>query len=77
MSVRQPADSHGLYRVTGKRRYRGHEPGTEFQARLERNAEQRAIARGDITLLDRLTPALEPGSWQLPISWHSTEEGGT
>jgi hypothetical protein len=77
MRVAEASYTHGLYRVSGTRAYRGHEPGTEFQARLERNAEQRAIARGDIILLDRLTPALEPGSWQLPLPTHATEEGGT
>lgn len=77
MRLRAPEFSHGLYLVSGSRAYRGHEPGTEFQARLESNAERRAVARGDIVLLDRLTPQLEPGSYQLPIAWHSTEEGGT
>ncbi len=35
--------THGHYRVTGSRRYRGHEPGTEFIAEIAPNAEHRAV----------------------------------
>jgi len=62
---------HGLYRVTGKRSYRGHEPGEEFWALLDRNAETRALARGDIVLLDRLIPRVEPDSFVFPDDWLS------
>lgn len=64
-----------VYRVTGKRRYRGHEPGTEFPARLDVLAERRAIERGDIVLVERITSALEPGTFALPRNW-STDLGG-
>jgi hypothetical protein len=37
-----------LYRVLGRRDYRGHEPGTEFPALLQPRAEYRAIERGSI-----------------------------
>jgi hypothetical protein len=60
---------HGVYRVTGRRQYRGHEPGTTFHARLEREAERRAIERGDIELLERIEPALSAGSFKLPKDW--------
>lgn len=70
----------GLYRVVDKRDYRAHPQGTEFVARLEPNAERRAVARGSIQLLARVTPALEPGSYTFPEGWlaqphTSTPEG--
>jgi len=61
--------THGVYLVTGRRQYRGHSPGTTFEALLDRAAEQRAIARGDIRLIRRVTPGLEPGSYTLPAGW--------
>lgn len=65
--------THGVYRVIGRRRYRGHDPGTEFTARIPRGAEQRAIQRGDIALVDRIEPDLLPGSYTLPADWQSEE----
>jgi len=59
----------GLYRVLGTRAYRGHPPGTEFWASLDRNAEARALDRGNITLLARLEPRIEEGSFELPRGW--------
>ena len=56
----------GVYKVVSSRRYRGHQPGDLFEARLEPRAEARAIGRGDIVLIERVTPALQPGSWTLP-----------
>jgi hypothetical protein len=38
----------GVYRVVGRRDYRGHPEGMEFQARLDPLAEHRAIGRGSI-----------------------------
>jgi hypothetical protein len=61
--------THGLYRVTGRRAYRGHQPGQTFEANLQRNAERRAIVRGDIQLLKRVTPSLRHGSFRLPAGW--------
>lgn len=58
--------THGRYRVNGPRPYRGHEPGAIFEAQLDSGREQRAISRGDITLLERVEPGLEPGSYTLP-----------
>lgn len=55
----------GVYQVTGRRQYRGHEPGSTFKASLAPSVEQRAIDRGDIKLLRRITPTLVPGSYTL------------
>lgn len=59
----------GRYRVTGKRAYRGHLPGSEFEAVLDPNAEHRAINRGSITLLERLHADLPRGRYKLPVGW--------
>ena len=59
-----------LYLVTGKRPYRNHKPGEAFEAVLAADAEARAVARGDIELLERSTPSIRPGSWQLPRGWN-------
>lgn len=68
---------HGLYRVIGNRRYRGHEPGTEFTARLEPLAENRAVRRGDIEVVDRLEPIIRAGSYTLPDGWEPANAGYT
>lgn len=60
---------HGRYLVTGQRQYRGHTPGTTFEAILDPLAEQRAIDRGAIELLEHVDPTLEPGSYRLPTDW--------
>jgi hypothetical protein len=62
------APTQGRYRVLGTRRYRGHEPGTEFEAELERGAERRAIARGNIELVERFEPTL-PEGYTFPRGW--------
>lgn len=67
--MREPATAHGEYRVTGTRPYRGHDPGTIFEALLERRAEARAIARGDIELVRRITPTIQEGSYTFPVGW--------
>ena len=59
---------YGEYLVTGKRQYRGHDPGTTFEARLEPNAERRAIARGDIRLIREIHPTVPPGH-TFPAGW--------
>jgi hypothetical protein len=63
--------THGVYVVTGRRAYRGHPTGTEFVAKLEPRAEQRAIVRGDIVLIDRIETRLQPGSYTLPPDWET------
>lgn len=61
--------TYGVYQVTGRREYRGHKPGSTFEAALDRSAEERAIGRGDIRLIRRFTPDLAPGSYRLPDPW--------
>lgn len=61
--------THGEYFVTGNRRYRGHQPGSTFEARLDRNAEARAIRRGDIQLLRHIHPTVQPGTYTFPQGW--------
>jgi hypothetical protein len=66
----------GRYRVVGSRRYRGHEPGSVFEAVLDPHAEARAVDRGSIRLLERLTADLPPNKYRLPAGWpvNSTTE---
>ena len=54
--------------VIGTRAYRGHDPGQDFYAVLDPRAEQRAVARGAIRVLDRLEPVL-PDNYELPRGW--------
>lgn len=58
-----------VYRVSGTRRYRGHEPGTEFSALIDSTVEGRLIGRGVIEVVDGLRPMLERGSFRLPDGW--------
>ena len=58
----------GVYEVVGRRAYRGHQPGDRFEARLDRNAEARAVARGSIRLLERVADDLPP-NYRLPYGW--------
>jgi len=58
---------HKRYLVTGKRRYRWHEPGTVFEAQLDPDAERRAIERGSIRVLEVIQ--VEVGNYELPEDW--------
>lgn len=62
-----------LYEVVGRHAYREHAPGETFEADLDAAVEQRAIARGDITLLHRSRTQIQPGTWTLPVGWTSNE----
>jgi hypothetical protein len=64
----------GIYEVIGKRAYREHPPGSRFEARLDRAAEARAVARGSIRLLERVEDDLPPGKYRLPTGWPVTTE---
>ena len=59
---------HGEWQVTGKRVYRGHEPGEKFEASLDDGPAGRAVARGDIVLLEQFIPAV-PADHELPEGW--------
>jgi hypothetical protein len=63
--------THAEYRVIGKRAYRDHPPGTTFEARLERNAEYRAMLRRDIVFVRVVHPELQAGSFTFPHGWLS------
>lgn len=59
---------YGVYEVIGTRRYRDHAPGTRFEARLDRDAERRAIARGNIRLIERVQIRV-PDAHTFPEGW--------
>ena len=61
--------THKRYLVTGRRQYRWHKPGTVFEAQLDPLAEQRAIERGSIRVIEVIEPELENGSYELPKDW--------
>lgn len=67
---------HGLFEVTGNRKVMGHLPGEQFEARIN-HAMSRACQRGDITFIRHITPALQPGSYRLPVGWLSTPTEGS
>lgn len=56
------------YEVCGTRIFKGFPPGVEFEADLDPYQEARAIRRGSIRLLERLTADLVPGSYRLPTA---------
>lgn len=56
--------------------YRGHPAGTRFEAILDPNAERRALARGDLRVVARRTPSVQPGSYTLPNGWTQMQEVG-
>jgi hypothetical protein len=58
----------GIYEVQGPVAYRGFPPGTQFFATLDVAVEERAFARGNIRLVERLVPDL-PESYALPEGW--------
>jgi hypothetical protein len=60
---------YGLYEVTQNHTYRGRAAGEQFEGRMDRGAEARAVMRGVIRLIDTLTPALVPGSYVFPRGW--------
>jgi hypothetical protein len=60
---------HGEYRVSGRRTYRGHTPGSTFEAALPPTVEARALARRDIQLIRRIVPTIEADCLQLPSGW--------
>ena len=57
------------YLVKGRLAFRGHAPGTIFEAVLDPVHEQRALLRGNIEVIDRFTPRVQPGSYELPVGW--------
>jgi hypothetical protein len=62
-----------IYEVAGRLAYRGHQPGTVFEATLEPSAEHRALGRGAIRVLEHSTPSIKKGSYRLPAGWPATQ----
>lgn len=60
---------HKRYLVTGNRRYRNHEPGDIFEARLDPDAERRAVDRGSIKVLAVVYYEPGAGNYELPEDW--------
>ena len=60
---------HGRYKVVGDREYLGVKPGREFVASLQPSAEARAVKRGDIVLLERITPTIDRRRATFPKGW--------
>lgn len=60
---------YGVYLVTGKRQYRGHDPGTRFEAAIDAAVEARAITRGDIQLLERVIPSIDGRDLAFGSDW--------
>lgn len=56
-----------MYRVTGRRDYRGHPTGTEFVALIDPKAERRAVDRGDIERIATTVPRAQ--NFTLPAGW--------
>lgn len=65
-----------VYQVTGQRGYRGHKPGETFEAHLDPGTEHRGIRRGNIILIDRCDPELQPNSYHLPKGWANNQHQG-
>ncbi len=62
--------------VIGTLAYREHSPGECFEAVLAPDVEERALARGNIVILDSSPTRLRPGSYTLPDGWtQSAKEG--
>lgn len=64
------------YEVLRRDGYRGHELGSRFEAILDPNAERRALIRGDIRVVARTTPSVQPGSFAFPDGWLQQQEVG-
>lgn len=62
------------YQVISRRRFRGHQFGETFYAVIDPAAERRALLRGDIRVVDRVQPSLQPGTYGLPEGWLQQEE---
>lgn len=60
----------GEWQVVGRRAYRGVQPGESFPARIANTVAARAIARGDIILLEEFQPR-PPDNYALPKGWAS------
>jgi hypothetical protein len=55
--------------VCGSHAYHDFRPGCVFEAVLDPAAEQRAVDRGAIVILDATPPGIRPGSYRPPDGW--------
>lgn len=62
-------EEFATWEVTGRRPYRGHAPGSTFEAWLDVRVSDRAVARGDIRRKRNARPGLRPGSYTFPRGW--------
>lgn len=62
-----------IFRVTGRRGYREYQPGATFEAAHDESIG-RALAMGAITVIDRTTPAIDPGRFTPPDGWPNHEQ---
>lgn len=62
------------YEVTRATGYAGFAPGSVFEAVLKKQAEARALQRGDIRLIERSTPPLQPANYAMPAGWLNQQE---
>ena len=62
-----------LYRVTGRRPYRGYSPGEVFVGELEPAIEARAVARKAIEVVESGPITLDPQRATLPLGWGSPD----
>jgi hypothetical protein len=60
--------------VTGRRAYFDFQPGEIFEAVIDKAQERRGLDRGDITLLEPATHAVNPDSYRLPVGWLKQHE---
>lgn len=64
------------YLVAGPHVYLGTTPGDEFEADLPTDMETRAIARGDIRVIEDSPVTLQPGTVRLADGWHLHAQEG-
>jgi hypothetical protein len=58
---------YGRFEVVGPFNYRGYSRGEQFEAKVTPQIE-RGVARGNIVMLEEITPAVPPG-YTLPEGW--------
>lgn len=58
-----------VYRVTGRRMYREHNPGETFETTLPAAVEARALEVGAIEIVDASTVTLQPGTFTTADGW--------
>lgn len=65
-----------FYEVVGKHTFLDNKPGVEFEADLPADMEKRAVARGDIRVIEVSPVTLQPGSVRLADGWQLHAQEG-